>query len=331
MMKICVTPENLSFSDLREGKDMRCTITIDSRNLLRITDGEGAHILLAAVDNTAYILSATVSEDRRRQGIGTALLETAEEVLSDRGVTYIAADYLDSIEGMGEFLISNGYEIEDGPAVIDLKKTLAQNHPTLKKWMKYKVDNVKVSLLKDLDISKWRELFQFLTDRGVNLTCFDLACFDQEISAVIYDTKGSICSLFLGSVRENTLYLEFLYTKSGKGDEYYTLAALQSMAAGVVSSDGKIKYDRVLMVACNPGIRTIIGLIRMAGKEPDQIDRCMSARKKITAQTSADSVRVMTDIEEGTELECIRELASNPMQHIISWKVIWYRRHISRR
>lgn len=310
---------------------MRCTITVDSRNLLRIADGEGAHISLVTVENTAYILSVMIPENGRRQGIGTALLEAAEEVLSHRGITHIAADYPDSIEGMGEFLISNGYEIEDGPAVIDVKRALAQNHPTLDKWMKYKVDNVKVSLLKDLDISKWSEMLKFLTDRGVNLTCVDLACFDQEISAVIYDTKGSICSLFLGSVRDNTLYLEFLYTKSGKGNEYYTLAALQSMASVVMTPEGNIKYDRVLMVSCNPGIRTIIGLIRMAGIEPDQIGRCMNARKKITDKTSADSIQVMTDTEDGNELECIHELAGNPVQRIISWKVPWYRMHISRR
>ncbi len=326
-----MTPENLDFSDLREGKDMSYKITADSRNILRVADDEGSYISLNIVDDTAYILSMMVPDDRRRQRIGTALLHAAEDVLSARGVTHIAAVYLDSIEGMGEFLRSNAFEVEEGPAIIDIKNALTQDHTALDKWMKYKVDNVKVSLLRDLDISKWDEMYQFLTDRGVNLTCFDLACLNQEISAVIYDTKDSICSMILGSVRDNVLYLEFLYTKSGKGDEYYTLAALQSMIQAVMTPQGETIYDRVLMVACNPGIKAIIGLIRLAGEKPDQIGRCLSARKKIVPHPVTDRVEVINDIEEGSKLECIRELADDPIQHIISWKVPWYRMHISRR
>ena len=103
------------------------------------------------------------------------------------------------------------------------------------------------------------------------------------------------------------------------------------MIQAVMTPQGKTRYDRVLMVACNPGIKAIIGLIRLAGEKPDQIGRCLSARKKIVPHPVTDRVEVINDIEEGSELECIRELADDPIQHIISWKVPWYRMHISRR
>ncbi|MCR5595237.1 MAG: GNAT family N-acetyltransferase [Lachnospiraceae bacterium] len=319
-------------------------ITADSGNILRIGDGDDSSITLRVKNKEADILSITVPEDKRRQGIGSALLASAESVLASRGVVSVSADFIDSIDGIGEFLEHNGYDTDKGPAIIDGVGAFEHDSPTMQKIMKHKVEGVNLIRLKEMEISEWDELQIFLEERGVDLTCYDLACLDQQISSVIYDKDDRICSVLLGSIRDNTVYLELLLSRSGEDNILYTLATFQTLIRDIMAPGGGTTYDHVLMASCNHGVRALIEKIYKTGEKPVVCGHCYDAfkvigpphggDKAIDSHTSGkaagshmagDKNKIITRKEEGTQSEWNRELARIPMQQIVSWKAPWYR------
>ncbi|MCR5774135.1 MAG: GNAT family N-acetyltransferase [Lachnospiraceae bacterium] len=304
---------------------MQLYITTDSGDILTIGDGDDSFITMRVTGKEADILSITVPEDKRRQGIGTGLLKAAEKTLSERGIFFIYADHLGSIEGLREFLIHNGYESSEGTAIIDIKGILKQAHPVLEKLKKRKITGLKPVHLEDFEISKWDELLDFLSGHGVNMTCFDLAFMDQRISTVIYDQEDRICSVILGSVSENNIYLALLLSRTGAENKSYTFAALKCIVMDISTLMDKKDYDKVLLPACNSGVTSFIKNI------PDVVeDRILSevsyeTYKGITKSSYNDMEPAITETDESTGTEWMRALARNPMQYIISWKVPWYR------
>ncbi len=321
----CVILNRKDFSGLREGRRMQFYITMDSGGILTISDDDDSFISLRVSEKEADILSFIVPQEKRRRGIGTGLLKTAEKILQERGIFFIYANPLGSIEGIRELLVKNRYDVMEGTEIIDIKNVLGDGNPVLEKLMKQDANGLKPLHLEDLDINKWNELLDFLVEHGVHMTCFDLAFLDQHISSVIYDKEDRICSAILGAIRENNIYLELLLSATGAENKYYTFAALKCIITDIRKLMEGQDFDKVLLPACNPSISSFIENNIHAGEDRVLRETSLEAYK-ITFNVSYKNVDPPAiAIDESTEAIWMRALARNPLQHIISWKIPWYR------
>ena len=65
---------------------MQFFVTVSSKSILRITDGEGASLTFRLRKDVAQVLFISVPSDKRRTGRGKALLLAAEKLLGLRGI-----------------------------------------------------------------------------------------------------------------------------------------------------------------------------------------------------------------------------------------------------
>lgn len=305
---------------------MSFIITTHKDRLLRISDGEGAHITLGIQGQEASLLQIIVPREKRRQGIATGLLSAAEYVLRARLVTGISVDYLESLEGISGFLNARGFEIVKSSSVLSVDEKLVLDNPAVDRLMNQKVQNARTVMLKGFNIPMWRKLWEFLEDSGVELTSLDMAHMHQELSLAVFDKKGMIRSVILGSVNGSTALAQLLLTGPGEDNQIYTLAAIQNMVYALRGSDGGLMYDRLLVATYSTGVRTVLERMVKAGMEPEHADECLYAFKSINTDASGLENDVMTFKEDGSELDWIRELSDIPMQRNISWKAPWYRK-----
>lgn len=304
---------------------MSFIITTHKDSLLRISDGEGAHITLGIQGQEASLLQIIVPREKRRQGIATGLLSAAEYVLRARLVTGISVDYLESIEGISGFLNARGFEITQSASVLSVDEKLVLDNPAVDRLMSRKVQDAKAVMLKDFNIPMWRRLREFLEDSGVELTCLDMAHMHQELSSAIFDKKGVIRSVVLGSVNGSTALAQILLTGPGEDNQIYTLAAIQNMARALRDFDGLFIYERLLIATYSNGVRSVLEHMAKAGKEPIHADECLYAFRNIKGDASGFEEKIVTVKEDGSEMDWIRELSDISLQRNISWKAPWYR------
>ena len=309
---------------------MQLFITADNGSILRISDGKGAYLTLRIDGNSADILSVTVPQEHRRRGIGSALLLAAERLLAERNVTLASADYMDSIGGMREFFVRNGYEVSENFRFFSMGKGLKYNRPVVEKLIKHATANAKVVRLSQLGISGWDQLQAFLLMEGFPASCYDLAHLDQQKSVAVYDPAGRICTLFLSSVREKRVYIELIHSRHG-ADNRYTLAAFRAFAASVMGYGTKSPYDQVIFASHNPGAKIFTDHICAEDEKPLRAGRCMRACKRIESNQWQEDEPLIRKIEEGSESEWMRESSRIPMQRNISWKKPWVRAHAGNR
>ena len=302
---------------------MKAIITSDDNRILRISDGEGAYITLRMDGSNADLLSITVPEEKRRQGIGTGLLSAAESVLTERRVPQITVDYLEGIEGLNEFLTEKGFDVKKGSAILALDIETIRKNSAAEKLLKQKIPDVKTRRFEELNLTKWEEMTDYLDEMEVEITGYDLAHLDSVISSVIYDSTGRIQSVLLGSVKDEDVYVELLLSRPGTNSRLCTLAALRNMLRSVMEPEGENSYKRIIFASCNPGVISLIEGMQRDKAEPDLIGRCLFASKGVDINLDEDEI--ITETEEGAEFGWIRELNRIPMQRIIRWKAPWYR------
>lgn len=75
-----------------------------------------------------WIYSLAVSPSRRREGIGSRLIDTAERALSDRGCVKINLQIMEGNESVAAFYTSLGYSVEKR---VSMGKRIERNIPTV--------------------------------------------------------------------------------------------------------------------------------------------------------------------------------------------------------
>ena len=75
-----------------------------------------------------WIYSVAVSSSRRREGIGSQLIGTAEQALTDRGCVKINLQIMEGNEGVVAFYTSLGYSVEKH---VSMGKRIQKNVPTV--------------------------------------------------------------------------------------------------------------------------------------------------------------------------------------------------------
>lgn len=85
--------------------------------------------IMAGYDgHRGWIYSVAVSPSRRREGIGSHLIGTAEQALTDRGCVKINLQIMERNEGVVAFYTSLGYLVEKR---VSMGKRITKNVPTI--------------------------------------------------------------------------------------------------------------------------------------------------------------------------------------------------------
>ncbi len=302
------------------GRDYVSDITASGRNdILRINDGEGAHITFRMREHDADILGIEVPDLHRRQGIATQLFRSAEAIFSYRGIRSVSACFPDSSDGVGDLLSAVGFDIAESSEILSVDcNDLSDDNPALDRLKRHKVPGAVVMKLSFCDIHDLQGMMRFLNENGEKISGFDLSHMHKEISTIIFDMKGTICAVLLGSVKDGTVYVEHLIGLPGESNRRYTQAAIQNLIRTVLTNEESTAYDRVLFAVSDPGMQAFAEEIAQTGLKPVTADHCRIATKNVSRHPEKAGMPAATMIEKDMGYEWIRELAHMPMQRIIS-------------
>ena len=81
---------------------MQLFVTVSSKDILMITDGEGASLTLRLKKDVAQVLFISVPEDNRRRGRAREMLRASERLLALKGIKRIYADFVEGAGGVVE-------------------------------------------------------------------------------------------------------------------------------------------------------------------------------------------------------------------------------------
>ena len=299
---------------------MQIYLTAENEDIVRLGDGEGASAAFRINGTEAELLSLTVPEERRRQGIASAMLKAAEKVLAKRGVAFLSALYLDTIEGLEELFLSCGYEISESCQIIALKTSLINQNPFIWKMVKNRVQDFNAVSLKGFTVTQWRQLLDFMSEEGLRLTTYDLAHLDQMLSTVVFDQTGKICSLLLGSIAKETVYIELLYSRKEAEGLPCLKAAFQNFYDNVLLYEEQTVFKQVVFASCNPGVNMLLEQICGKDHQPSPAGLCKTAGRWMSPLKAQDKWALPAMKEEGAQYEWLHKASQNPMQRNIRWK-----------
>lgn len=303
---------------------MEIYLTTENDKFVRLCDGEGASAAFRINGTEAELLSLTVPEEHRRQGVASAMMKTAEKVLAERQVGFISVVYLDTIEGLEGLFLRCGYEICEGCQIIALKTDIIDKSPVIWKMVKDRGQDLNAVSLQKFTIAQWQQLLAFLSGEGLRLTCYDLAHLDQLLSTVVFDRAGKIRSLLLSSIVEKTVYIELLYSGKEAGDLRYLKAAFQNFYDHYLFYEEKTLFKQVVFVSCTPGVNSILEQICGKDHQPSPVGVYKTAGRWIPPLKARNKESVPVMEEDGAQYEWIHIASQNPVQRNIRWKASWY-------
>lgn len=302
---------------------MQLIKTVDSENILRLEEDSGAAISIDRSSDTAHILSIIVPKSDRREGIGTALLFAAEQILFSQGIKKIDVDFADSIDGMESFFEQAGYTVKEGCAIYSVGMKKIMSSLSVRRVLANIIENATFVPMSDLMVDQLDALLELLSGFRINLSNSDMARFYKEASGVVYDDAGTPLAFILCSETENGLLVDLLAAVDGSNPRY-VVSAMKGMLNAIIEN-GNIKiYDDLSMIVVNGKIDELMKRILKKGDTPDHIGNTMYASKTIVYDDDVDD-EIEDDADEDLEDEWRREIKKVNFQANISWKMPWQR------
>jgi len=295
--------------------------TYDKDGFLRLEEDNGAALSLYLHGENAYLVSIIVPENDRREGIGSALLEASWEILSERGIKQIEADFFRSLPGFCEFMKKNGFETEESAPLysMDIDELLAS--PVLTKGMKKDVKGASFSSLSKLSAMEWSAFFHFTKKLGACPTNSDFKGYDKGISGVVLDDNGEIKASVLCSRTEDRVYVEFL-SGDAKTNPAFIMCALQGVARGIEEVHTGDGPKSLLLVSVNDGVKGLLKTFEKAGLKSEEKDMCVFAKLPVSKEKKkSGDLTVIESIDDNLENRWLDETEDIPFQKNISWKL----------
>lgn len=298
---------------------------VDNSDILRLEEGGGASVTVRKTGTSGRILSLFVPGDERREGLGTALLSTAESVLSKQGITSLCADFSDRLVGMKEFLESRGYGLSSEIPIysLDMKRLLTS--VTLRKLMLNEPEGLSFVSLYDLPDDKKKALLNVVADMKIGLSGSDLKRFHQNASGVVLDEKGKLQAFILCSSFDNGIHVDLL-TSLSPADPREVICAIQGMMKYIIDDGGARNYDRLTLIACNKKVYELLKHFERKGIEGEVYGNAVCLVKENLDRDAFDKkIELSEDEDEDAADTWQREIKKAPMQENISWKMPWSR------
>ena len=133
---------------------MQINKIVDNSRVFRLEQESGASITVRKFGHVGQLVSVQVPDDNRREGIGSALMNASEVILSKEGIDLLTADFSAELSDLSSFYESQGFSLERSAPIksVDMKKLLTS--VTLRKLMFIEPDGVSFSSLFDLTVEK---------------------------------------------------------------------------------------------------------------------------------------------------------------------------------
>ncbi len=298
---------------------------VDNSDILRLEEESGASVTVRKTGTSGRILSVSVPRDERREGLGTALLRTAETVLSKQGITSLCADFSDRLEGMKEFLESRGYTVSSEIPIysLDMKRLLTS--VTLRKLMLTEPEGLSFVSLYDLTEDKKDALINTIAEMKVGLSGSDLKRFHQNASGAVFDEKGKLRAFTLSSLFESGIHADLLASMP-PFDPKDVICAIQGMIKYIINDGGARNYDRLTLIACNKKVSELLRHFERKGIEGEVYGNAVFLVKDKPDTDGLDPGTELSEDEDGDAADTWRrEIKKAPLQENISWKMPWSR------
>lgn len=302
---------------------LRLKKTVEDERFLRIEGGEGAAITIYKERSYGHILSITVKEEDRRNGIGRELLGTAEQELFDCGIQWMDADYADSVDSLTDFFRENGFAVKPGADVMSIPMSELLSSQLVKKSLRAASPGLEFIPLSNLSFSQWNELVESFKRQHLRIENQDITRLEQDISGVVYD-EGQIprAIVFCSEVGGN-LHVDFLFGFE-KHMQKYILASLQGMLSALIERDGEVLYSNLTAIAMNKNVPMLMERALDSKKKPRKSGETVYARKKLQGGYDENSELSYEPDTDRREL-WRREIRKTPFQANISYKLSWGR------
>ncbi|MCR5502804.1 MAG: GNAT family N-acetyltransferase [Lachnospiraceae bacterium] len=289
---------------------MRFFITADEDGYLRIEEECEAAITLNIADRKARILSIVVPSSKRRQGVGSALLCSAEAELISRGIRSLEADFSSGIQGMPEFFEKEGFEVIESDSVlrIDTKKLLSSG--MIKNTLKAEMSGGEFVAFEELGMDRWDELFSSLSALRLHLSQREMNRFSRSMSGVVFDPKNEIRSVILVSESEEGVHIDFLLSfREGNAD--FERMALQGMLAALVVSGGAKEFPGITYICGGESVTKFLG--SALPEKPGKAGAAIFAKKELSENAGTEE-RLEEDLIGNAEVFWLKECKKVPFQ-----------------
>ena len=304
---------------------MQVIITVNSDNIIRITDGKGAFACFGIRGTSAQLLSVYVPEGERKKGVGSALLQAGEKLLSLRKVTLLYADFPEDMEGLSELFSKAGFIKDTEADIFSVSVGTIVYSPKVKKVLySGKYDSLYIPI-SDFDLGMLDNALKFIEKNAAPVSCYGFTHFNRQLSGVVLDDKNEIVAAVLCSDIGRSLNIDALIGKPSKNPEYL-YAALVGMADALKSNFDESNYIRVTMAAYNNSLLQV--LEKSLSDEPgiEVIGKAVTMSKKISNKSARSDVEYLAERDDFMENAWERELGRYPLAKNIVWKAQWMRK-----
>ena len=335
---------------------MQLFVTVSSKDILMITDGEGASLTFRLKKDVAQVLFISVPEDNRRRGRAREMLRASERLLALKGIKRIYADF---VEGAGGAMAGGGVEVGVGAGVgggvvgvgdargvkgfvgvrpmlsgagfmagdeVDiyaLPTAMVLYDPNVKRALETDAHGRYFVSLADLSVSQMSSVMRFLESIKADISCYDIAHLEDRISGVVCDGGGEPIAMILCSDNGDDLHVDALISKA-VSDSGSGLIAILGMISALKSAGAEFAYRRITMAGYNKKLTALIGRTLSSGAELEVIGKCVSMWKDI-GDVEGEKVEFKAARDDFMKNAWERELIRFPLQKNITWKGPWYR------
>lgn len=295
---------------------MHLTKTYEDGNFIRIENSEGDSITVYVEDTTAYLLSVFVSFANRGLGRGAELITAMESLLVRRGAKQFVANYSSKLLNMCDLLESCGFFVAEGNPLICIDPLDVLAKPRVAAAVREGKKQDLFKTLSSLDAVQTGRLMEFLNKRFRPLSMAYLAGFRQDLSGVVFDSRGQVGAVVLCSKYESDAHIDYISVASEDSVQY-----LKPLISGFVSrlSHGyeAEDFDRITYIHANAKIRRLIE--DYIGNCPGtEVNISFSADKTLSADKETIAIREGASMASEDFMHAwMEEVASVPYQNNI--------------
>ncbi len=260
---------------------MSIVLAARSNTAIRLEEEGGAELTMDLSGDDAQILYMYVPTEQRRQGIGSALLATTEQVAVSEGKKQISCGYSAKADAFSALLEKNGYDISEGDDVVTVNTKDLIMSTGVKKSLRMKFKGVMADALDDMLVFQWEEVVDFLKYYHYDIDVDELSRFEQTLSYAVYDEAYKPRAVILVSAHGEELLIEFLFGIS-KANQQFVISACQEFIKALMEQDLVETYPRISMIAANNSVIPLLMRLMDKDYEVTHTDRILCGKKQIS-------------------------------------------------
>ncbi len=287
-------------------------------NVIRISDEFGSSATVGLSKNALQILSFYVPEDKRKNGIGKAMLDEIEQVAISQDKKKIECDYRSDLAPFSAMLKNSGYEILDGKTMVSVNTKDLINSTGVKKSLRVKLREIESTCFSEMMPYQIDEVRDFLKRIHIDFNEERLEKFDDQLSCVVYNKDYKIRAVLLTTVLEKEILVDLLVGLSKRNPEH-VLAVCQEFVKGILENNMAETHSKIVVLAIREEVTALFKRLLDKEYELYQEVKIDHAIKKID-ENAEDELYFAV----GEYVPWQNDLSDIPYQYNISEKQLWF-------